>query len=174
VRSKIEGEIMLKAICKNMVWMALPLTLALGCATNRPQAEATSSESTASYGPVETLTPTSGEPEQRIYSNVDPGTLNADTSMSAAPAGVNPANWQVAEAIRQKLMTDHSLSRVGDSVVAEVGADGAVTLKGKVSSQSEKERVSEGIAKLPGVTGVNDDQMGIGRAVGNNGMLDMR
>jgi hypothetical protein len=157
---------MLKAICKNMVWMALPLTLALGCAANRPQTQAS-----ASYGPVETLTPTSGEPEHRIYSNIDPGTIST-TPANAVPAGATAANWGVAEAIRQKLMEDHSLARIGDSVIAEVGQDGTVTLKGNVSSPSEKERVREGIAKLPGVNGVNDE-LGVGGTVGT-GKVDMR
>jgi hypothetical protein len=150
-----------------MVWMALPLTLALGCASNQSHTE-------ASYGPIETLTPTSGEPEKRIYSNVDPGTVSqsTSTSMAAPPAGANPANWQVAEEIRQKLMEDHSLARIGDSVIADVGQDGVVTLKGHVSSPSEKERVRDGIANLPGVTGVND-QLGVGKSSGN-GTVDMR
>jgi hypothetical protein len=156
---------MLKVICKNMVWMALPLTLALGCAANRPQSE-------AAYGPVETLSPTSGEPERRVYSNVDPGTLNTTESVNAPPAGADPAKWGVAEAVRQKLMEDHSLQRAGDSVIAEVGQDGVVTLKGHVASSSERDRVREGIAKLPGVTGVKDDEMGVGRSSGN-GTLDM-
>jgi hypothetical protein len=156
---------MLKAICKNMVWVALPLTLALGCAANRPQSE-------ASYGPVETLSPTSGEPERRVYSNVDPSTLNSSTSVDAPPAGANASNWSVAEAVREKLMEDHSLQRAGDSVIAEVGQDGVVTLKGHVASSSERDRVREGIAKLPGVTGVKDEEMGVGRASGN-GTLDM-
>jgi hypothetical protein len=157
---------MLKVICKNMVWLAVPLSLALGCASHRTQS------SEASYGPIETLTPTSGDPEQRIYSTSEPGAINTDTSMAAAPRGASPEKWQVAEEIRQHLMRDHSLSRTGDSVVAEVGQDGVVTLKGHVSSSSEKDRVREEIAKLPGVKGVNDDKMGVGHASGN-GSIDM-
>jgi len=158
---------MLKAICKNVAWMAVPLSLALGCAANRPQAE-------TSYGPVETLTPTSGEPEQRIYSSVDPGTISAGApdSVHAQPAGANPANWGVAEEIREKIMEDHSLARVGDSLIAEVASDGMVTLRGSVSSSSEKERVRDGIAKLPGVKGI-EDQLTVGEFDGN-GTVDMR
>ena len=132
---------MLKAICKNVVWMAVPLTLALGCAANRSTTE------TADYGPgPAVLTPTSGEPEQRIYSTTDPAAL-ADTSSSidAAPPGADPANWQVAEAIREKMTQDPTLAPLGSSVIAEVGKDGQVTLKGKVVSPSEKERVRETI-----------------------------
>ena len=156
---------MLKAICKNVAWLAVPLSLALGCAANRPPAE-------ASYGPVETLTPTSGEPEQRIYRDVDPGAINTGVSVDAPPAGGNPANWGVAEEIRQKLMQDHSLERVGDSVIAEVGTDGTVTLKGSVSSSAEKARVRDGISNLPGVKGINDE-LKVGKYDGD-GAVNMR
>jgi hypothetical protein len=160
-----KGEIMLKAICKNMVWMAVPLSLALGCASNRTNTE-------ASYAPAATLTPTSGEPEQRIYSTFDPGTVSASEDIDAPPAGANAQNWQVAEAIREKMTQDQSLAPMGSSLIAEVGKDGTVTLKGRVSSPSEKDRVKETISSVPGVKGVNDDSLGIGRSTGN-GEVDL-
>jgi len=158
---------MLKTICKNVVWMAVPLSLALGCAANRQPTEA----AVYSPAPGEVLTPTSGEPEQRIYSSTQPGPADTSTSM-AAPTGASAANWNVAEAIREKLTEDASIAPQGSSLIAEVGADGVVTLKGRLSSPSEKERVHKSLANLPGVTGINDDQVGIGRAAGN-GILDM-
>ena len=157
---------MLKAICKNLVWMAVPLTLALGCAANR-------SETDASYAPAATLTPTSGEPEQRIYSSFDPSATTTSESVDAPPAGADPANWQVAEAIREKMMADKSLAPLGSSVIAEVGKDGTVTVKGNVRSPSEKQRVRDTISTVPGVKDINDDQLGIGRSSGN-GTVDMR
>src|SRR3954447_17628669 len=102
---------MLKAICKNVVWMAIPLSLALGCAANRTQE--------TSYGTSATLTPTSGEPEQRIYSTVDPGTVNTSADIAAPPAGANAQNWQVAQAIQEKMIQDKSIAPQGSSLIAE-------------------------------------------------------
>jgi len=157
---------MLKAICKNVVWMAIPLSLALGCASSH-------TETQASYGQAATLTPTSGEPEQRIYSTVDPGTVNTSEDIDAPPAGANAQNWQVAEAIREKMTQDKSLAPFGSSLIAEVGKDNTVTLKGRVSSSSEKERVRDTIANVPGVNGVNDDALGIGRST-DKGTINMK
>ncbi len=155
---------MLKTICKNVAWMAIPLGLAMGCASNQPTTE-------ASYAPAPALTPTStsGEPEQRIYSSTQPGS----TDITPAPQGADSANWTVAEAVRQKMLTDETLAPQGSSLIAEVGKDGMVTLKGRVASASEKDRVRETIASVPGVTGVNDEQLGVGRATGN-GKINMQ
>jgi hypothetical protein len=158
---------MLKAICKNVVWIAVPLSLALGCAST------SRTDTQASYEPAATLTPTSGEPEQRIYSNVDPGTVNTSEDIDAAPSGADAQNWQVATAIREKMTQDQSLAPFGSSLIAEVGKDGNVTLKGRVSSPSEKERVKETISNVPGVKGVNDDSLGIGRST-DKGTIDMK
>jgi hypothetical protein len=152
---------MLKAIYKNMVWMTIPLGLALGCASNRPE-----TQTQTSYAPAATLTPTSGEPEQRIYSTVDPGTVTTSEDIDAPPAGANAQNWQLAEAIREKLTRDTSIAPFGSSLIAEVGKDNTVTLKGRVSSSSEKDRVRATIANVPGVAGVNDDALSIGRSTG--------
>ena len=159
---------MLKTICKIVVWMAIPLGLAVGCAANRAPTEAAYSSSSGAA-----LTPTSGEPEQRIYSSTEPIAAGSSASMEAAPRGADPQNWNVAEAIQQKLLQDKSLAPLGSSLIAEVNKDGVVTLKGRVSSPSEKERVRATLASVPGVTGVNDDQLGIGQAAGV-GTLDMR
>jgi hypothetical protein len=155
---------MLKAICKNVVWMAIPLTVALGCASNRTQE--------TSYGPSATLTPTSGEPEQRIYSTVDPGAVSTTEDFAAPPAGANAQNWQVAQAIQEKMIQDPSIAPQGSSLIAEVGKDNTVTLKGRVSSPSEKDRVRATIAEVPGVTAVNDEALGIGRSTGR-GTVDL-
>jgi hypothetical protein len=166
MRSQSKGEIMLKAICKNVVWMAVPLSLAVRCASNRTDTQ-------ASYEPAATLTPTSSEPEQRIYSSFDPGAVNTSEDINAAPSGANAQNWQVAEALREKMTQDTSLAPMGSSLIAEVGKDGTVTLKGRVSSPSEKERVKDTISSVPGVTGVNDDSLSVGRSTGN-GTIDMK
>jgi hypothetical protein len=147
---------MLKSICKNLVWMAVPLGLALGCAANR-----TTTTADATYGPAPMLTPTSGEPEQRIYST-DPTAAAAPSDLNAPPAGANAADWGVAEAIRQKLTQDPTLAPLGSQLIAEVGKDGAVTLKGVVKTSDEQERVRDTIASVPGVSSVNDDQLKVG------------
>lgn len=152
---------MLKSICKNMVWMAVPLGLAIGCAANRPATE-------AQYGPAPMLTPTSGEPEQRIYST-DPAA--ASSNIDAPPPGASAANWGVAESIRQKLTEDPTLAPLGSSLIAEVNKDGMVTLKGVVKTPDEQKRVRDTIASVPGVNGVNDDQLKVGSYKGN-GKLD--
>jgi hypothetical protein len=153
---KVEGEIMLKSICKNMVWMAVPLGLAMGCAANR-----TTTTADATYGPAPMLTPTSGEPEQRIYST-DPTAAAATTDLNAPPAGANAADWGVAEAIREKLTQDPTLAPLGSQLIAEVNNDGAVTLKGVVKTSDEQQRVRDTIAGVPGVKSVNDDQLTVG------------
>jgi hypothetical protein len=155
---------MLKAICKNVVWMAVPLSLAIGCASNR---STTSSE--AEYGPVPVLTPTSGEPEQRIYTA---GPVNADVAndLASPPSGANPQEWTVAESIREKLTADPTLAPLGSSLITEVGKDGVVTLKGVVKTPDEQKRVRDTIASVPGVRSVNDE-MKVGSYKGT-GKLD--
>ena len=148
---------MLKTICKNIVWIALPLGLAMGCASN----QSTTATADAGYGSMPMLTPTSGEPEQRIYST-DPSQAAATSDLNAPPPGSNTANWDVAEAIRQKLTQDPTLAPLGSQLIAEVGKDGVVTLKGVVKTTDEQERVRNTIASVPGVTSVNDDQLKIG------------
>lgn len=161
--SETEGEVMLKSICKNVVWMAVPLGLAIGCAANRSTTE-------AQYGPAPMLTPTSGEPEQRIYST-DPANAAASSDLNAPPPGADAANWNVAESIRQKLTADPTLAPLGSSLIAEVNKDGVVTLKGVVKTPDEQKRVLDTIKSVPGVKDVNDDQLKVGNFKGD-GKLD--
>jgi len=154
---------MLKEIYKNLVWIVLPLGLAVGCAENRPPAE-------ASYGPAPdvVLQPTSAEPEQRIYRSTDAATgADATVTTTSVPAGVSPENWAVAEEIRQKLISDTTLAPMGSALIANVSKDGVVTLKGNVSSQSEQQRVCDSISSLPGVRGI-DNQLIVGRYSGGS------
>jgi hypothetical protein len=157
---------MLKAICKNVLWMAVPLSLAVGCATHE---EPTTAQ--ADYGPTPVLTPTSGEAETQIYST-DPTKLTATSSMDATPPGASDANWTVAEAIRTKLMSDPTMAPLGSDLITEVAKDGAVTLRGTVKTPGEKDRVRDAIASVPGVSSVNDDDLKVGTYHGK-GTLDM-
>jgi hypothetical protein len=164
VLKKIEGKIMLKEIYKNLVWIVLPLGLAVGCAENRPATE-------ASYGPAPdvTLQPTSAEPEQRIYRSTDAAPTGADATVSTTPtpAGASPENWAVAEEIRLKLISDTTLAPMGSALIANVSKDGVVTLTGNVSSRSEQQRVCDSISSLPGVRGI-DNQLIVGRYSGSS------
>ena len=157
---------MLKKICKNVAWLALPVALAMGCASNSN--EPTTAQ--ADYGPTPVLTPTSGEPEQRVYTT-DPATVTASTSVDTPPAGASADNWNVAEAIRQKLTADPTLAPLGSSLITQVGNDGVVTLKGSVTTEKEKQRVADAISSVPGVKSVNDE-MRVG-AYHGGGTLDM-
>ena len=158
---------MLKTLFKNAVWMVLPLGLAIGCAENRPASE-------ASYGPAPevVLQPTSAEPEQRIYRQSDATVGSQNVTVSAVPTGASPQTWALAERIRQKLTSDTTLAPMGSSLIANVGSDGVVTLKGTVSSTDEQQRVCDSIANLPGVRGV-DNQLTIGTYHGK-GTLNMQ
>src|SRR6185312_12766113 len=160
---KIEGKVMLKSICKNMVWLAVPLGLAVGCATH----ETTTAQADFSSSPVLAPTSTSGEPEQRIYST-DPSTAATPSDINAPPAGADPANWGVAEGIRQRLTEDPTIAPLGSELVAEVGKDGVVTLKGVVKTSDEQERVRNTIDSVPGVKSVNDDGLKVGNFKGGN------
>jgi osmotically-inducible protein OsmY len=149
---------MLKTICNNVLWIAVPLGLAMGCAENRPQAEAT-----YSTPPNVVLQPTSSRPDQQVYNNSTDSGAPVDTSdFTAPPAGANPSSWAINEEIREKLMTDKSLAPFGSSLIAQVSPDGKVTLRGNVSSASEQQRVADSIASLPGVRGV-DNQLNVGK-----------
>ena len=115
--------------------------------------------------PSETLTPTSGEPEQRIYTT-DTAASGANSTVDIAPSGTNPQTWTIAEEIREKLTTDRSIAPLGSKLIMEVGKDGTVTVRGDVSSASEKKRVCDAISNLPGVRGVNADDLKVGRYYG--------
>ncbi|HEX4264332.1 MAG TPA: BON domain-containing protein [Verrucomicrobiae bacterium] len=153
---------MLNAICKKMLLVALPLGLAVGCAENRP-----ATESAYAPAPDVALAPTSARPEERIYNNGEATVEESQITVSQPPGGANPATWAVAEEIRQKLTSDPSLAPVGSALIAEVGRDGVVTVRGAVSSRSEEQRVCNTLAALPGVQGINN-QLAVG-SVYNSG-----
>jgi hypothetical protein len=156
---------MLNATLKKLLWIALPLGLAVGCAENRPGAEAV-------YAPAPdvVLAPTSSQPGQHIYNNGGSTVEQSTVTVSQAPGGANPTTWSVAQEIREKLISDPTLAPLGSSLIATVGKDGVVTVHGTVSSPSEERRVCDTIAALPGVTGV-DNQLSVG-TVSATGRLD--
>jgi hypothetical protein len=147
--------------------MLLPLSLAVGCAANRP-------ETAAAYTPAPdaALAPTSTRPEQHIYNNGESTVEQSTVSVSQPPGGASPASWAVAEEIRQKLTSDPTLAPSGSSLVANVNRDGEVTVHGTVSSRSEEQRVCDTISALPGVQGVNN-QLSVGSTY-NSGRLEIQ
>jgi hypothetical protein len=157
----------MKRLFKNLVGIALPLGLAMGCAENRPHAQAV-------YGPPPNvvLQQTSAEPEQRIYRETDTTGAPAAAVVNTAPGGASPENWALAEKIREKLISDTTLAPLGSELIANVGKDGVVTLTGSVSSPSEEQRVCDTISSLPGVRGVNNE-LSVGRRAGS-GRVNMQ
>lgn len=156
---------MLKTVSKSLLLIALPLGLAVGCASNRPQTQAFYSSD-----PSTTLAPTSARADQRIYSESASGAPVANVGQP--PAGASPANWAIAEEIRQRLISDETLAPLGSSLIAKVSNDGVVTLSGNVGPASEQQRVCDTIAGLPGVRGVKNNLNG-GRDSGT-GSLHMQ
>jgi hypothetical protein len=166
---KIESKekIMLNATCKNLLLIALPLGLAVGCAENRPMSE-------ADYAPAPNvvLAPTSTRPDQQIYSSGESTVVQSPVAVSQAPGGASPASWAVAEEIQQKLVSDPTLAPLGSSLIANVSKEGVVTIHGAVSSRSEEQRVCDTIAALPGVQGI-DNQLRVG-TIYNSGRLEIQ
>jgi hypothetical protein len=155
---------MLKTIFKNLLLIALPLGLAVGCAENRPQTQASYSSD-----PSEMLTPTSAQPGQRVYTDTE---TPSGAAVTPAPSGATPANWAIAQEIQDRLLSDPTLAPMGSSLAATVDNDGVVTLRGTVGSDSEQKRVCDIVSGLPGVRSVNN-QMNGGRTL-NNGNLNMQ
>lgn len=148
---------MLNAIYKNLIWMTLPVSLAIGCAADRPQAEAV-------YSPLPAgrLEATSALPEQQIY--------DASVPSDVTPGSATAANWKLGEEIRERLLADRTIGSYPESLRVEVGNGGIVTLRGSVRSRSEERRTCESIATLPGVNRI-DNELVVGGAE-NTGTLD--
>jgi len=158
---------MLKALCKNLVWVAVPLGLAVGCASNEASYAPETSVGLAIPGNDMTLAPTSSNIRTRVYA--EGGTHYENTSstfstdVNIPPPGANPETWALAQEIQWKLISDPTLAPMGSALIAEVGNGGVVTLHGAVASTDEQQRVCDNISGLPGVKSVNN-QLTIGRA----------
>jgi hypothetical protein len=128
---------------KYLLWTALPLALAAGCAHNERS-------SSVAVNPFQnsSLPPTSDTAQQQVYS----GDM-APTGQYAPPAGASAADWTLAEKIRGMLSADPKLTR---APVAAVVNNGVVTLRGYVHNERQRERVKAAVASVPGVTQVND------------------
>ena len=142
----------MKKRLNTLVWLAVPMLLAVGCAE-------THRDASVSYSPAlsEPLPATSDRPEARVYAAPD-----AATTATAAPQGASPQDWTLAEEIRSLLMSDRTL---GKAPMTAVVNNGVVTLRGEFRNEKERRRVHDEIARLPGVQRV-DDQLEHGRPLG--------
>jgi osmotically-inducible protein OsmY len=84
------------------------------------------------------------------------GALFITATPSRAATASN--NTTVDREIFHLLMTDNSLAKGADGLSLTV-QNGVVTIKGVVSSQTEKDQLRDAIAKLPGVRTVEDNRL---------------
>jgi osmotically-inducible protein OsmY len=134
----------MKKYLNNLVWLTVPMLLAVGCAE-------TPRDSSVSYSPAlsEPVTATSDRPEARAYPA--PG---APTTATVAPPGASAQDWTLAEEIRSLLMSDRTLGKAAP--MTAVVNNGVVTLQGEFRNEKERQRLHDAIAKLPGVQRVED------------------
>ena len=147
--------------------MALPLAFAVGCA-HIPQQEA------ELYDPVDaaTLTPTSTRPVSRVYAD-DQAPQGIITRTTPAK-GASAEDWALGEELRGALTTEKSLAPDGSEVAVAVdkNSKGLVRLSGFVPNDSERQRLHDRIAQVPGVVQI-DDTVVVGLPV-HPGNLDIQ
>src|SRR3954467_13767788 len=121
------------------VWLAMPVVVAVGCSTNTRDAS-------VSYSPAlsQSVSPTSDRGQTRIYSDQD---VTVGSSTTPVPAGASNQDWQLAEEIRALLSANPKL---GNAPMAAVVNNGVVTLRGSVRNKTDRRRLIEQIAALPG------------------------
>ena len=161
---------MSKAAYRSLVW-TLPLTLALGCATNSSDRRVSRAEMFESM-PAAAMTATSDRPAQRVYPEQP---INGIITPSMAPpAGASEADWAIAQNIRGTLTADRSLAPYPSEVQATVdkNAPGTVRLRGTIVNPQERDRLHNTISQLPGVTTVDDQLVVAGSPP--HGALDSR
>ncbi|HTL17332.1 MAG TPA: BON domain-containing protein [Patescibacteria group bacterium] len=142
----------MKKNVKWLVWLSVPVLLAVGCAENRH-------DSSVSYSPALShgYTATSDRPVTRVYPG-EPSSIN----VTPPPAGASSQDWALAEEIRSLLTSDRKL---GDAPMAATVHNGVVTLRGSVRNDRQRRQLRDEIAQLPGVQRV-DDQMDFRNPVG--------
>lgn len=146
----------MKRNLKSLVWLSVPVLLAVGCAENRR-------DPSVSYSPAlsDSYAPTSNRDTARVY----PGTPS-NTDVTAPPRGANNQDWQVGQEIRSLLMSNPKL---GNAPMAATVNNGVVTLRGTFHSERERQELRDEIARLPGVQRV-DDQLTFGNPTSNLGV----
>src|SRR5581483_168899 len=142
----------MKKNLKSLVWLSVPVLVAVGCASNQP-------DRSVSYSPAlsESYSPTSDRDAARVYS-----TVPSNIEVTTPPTGANSQDWTLAEEIRGLLTSDRKL---GDAPMAAVVKNGVVTLRGSVRNDRQRQELRDEIARLPGVQRV-DDQLEFRNPIG--------
>ena len=176
---------MLKTLCKNLVWLAIPLGLGVGCASSNQPPEGSAFSllapdqtlvaSSAYEGPNRTYAVGAAESPGYVESGsyAETPAMTSTEDVDVVPGGANPQSWAVAQEIQARLIADPTLAPMGSSLITQVGSDGVVTVRGTVASTGEQQRVCDSISSVPGVKSVNN-QLTIGRASTSAGTLDMQ
>jgi hypothetical protein len=138
---------MLKTALKNLLWISLPLVLAVGCAHTETEKPVVYSDL-----PERPATPTSEQTATRVYAGQE------SITPTAPPAGVSAEDWTLNENLRALFTSDKRLAPYPSEVTAVVDQKehGVVRLSGHVVNTATRKRVNEAVAKLPGVTRVED------------------
>jgi hypothetical protein len=134
---------MTKHSLKTLLWMALPIALASGCAH-------TDSDGPAAFNSIQPapMSPTSDRAEPRVYGEMAP-----PADQFAPPPGASTGDWQLAEELRYMFTTNRTLA---SSPVAGTVSKGMVTLRGNVATQTERDKVHAAVAGLPGMDQLDD------------------
>jgi osmotically-inducible protein OsmY len=150
----------MKKNLKGIVWLSVPMLLAVGCAQSHR-------DSSVSYSPAltESYAPTSDRDAARVYPQAP-----VSTEATSPPPGANTQDWQLAEEVRSLLTSDQTL---GNAPMAAVVKNGVVTLRGGVRNKKDRQRLRDEIARLPGVQRVDDEMefknpLGIGHGENKN------
>lgn len=133
---------------RTLGWI-VPAALCAGCI------ESHHPELVATPPPAVPLAPTSDRPGTPSVYAV-PGYPGWPSPPPAnPPPGVDNTDVQVAQEVGALLKDDPNLSGPSSNVVVTVNR-GVVTLRGTVAAEHDRDEMVERIAKLPGVTGVNN------------------
>jgi hypothetical protein len=141
---------MTKSTLGSLLGLTSSLLWAAGCANTRPE-----TASTYNNLPSESLTPTSDNKAQRVYTDD-----KTKAPRLAPPPGASDENWAITQSIHEALLADRTLAPYPGEATAILDKDskGLVRLKGTIINDQERKRLRDTIAQIPGVKQV-DDQM---------------
>jgi len=145
---------MTKSTLGSLLGLTSTLLWAAGCASTQPE-----TASTYNDFPPESLTPTSDNQAQRVYTDDKTGQV-INAPRLAPPPGASEENWAITQSIHEALLADRTLAPYPGEATAILDKDskGLVRLKGTIINDQERKRFRDTIAQIPGVKQV-DDQM---------------
>jgi BON domain-containing protein len=142
---------------KKTFYLLAPCSLAIGMLTGCAHQPA---ESTASYDaiPSSVNRPTSDGRDQRVYSGTVTAPNGGSATITRNADGAPAASRDVAETIRQMILSDRTLVPYPGKVMATTDgtSDNRVVLTGNVPSEAVKERLVEKVRAVRGVSQVKD------------------